>query len=154
MKKILIPSLISSILCILAKAQVGEKIADCEKTFGPPVKEFNSTEVTTKIFIKGELQAQLAYSNGLVTSGAYHVASLVNNKKQPITEAQLAIICQWNGITKEDLIPIDFPEMPELNGVYKKTPDSKLLVTHDKKKNVVAVSSAESFFKYLKTLKK
>lgn len=137
-----------------ASAQVGQEIAQCLTILGTPVKEFNAGSPPTKIFIKEKVQAQIAFENGVATAGAYHVAIVVNGVKQPISDEQLKKIYGWNGIAEGDLVAANFKELPQLDGVYQKTKDGKLLVMHDKKKNMVAVTDSRAFLKYIDSLKK
>jgi hypothetical protein len=134
-----------------ANAQVGTKIADCDKIFGPPQKEFNSANPPTKIFILGELQAQLSHANGTVTGGVYSVADIANGKRQPLSESHLQTIYRWNGFTKESLVSVTFKDFPQLNGTYYKTADAKFIITLDRAKNMLSVVNAIEFMKYLQS---
>lgn len=39
-------------------AQIGQSITEAEKLFGKTIKEYSSTPVPTKIFLKGDIQIQ------------------------------------------------------------------------------------------------
>lgn len=137
-----------------ATAQVGQKIAECVAVLGKPAKEFNAESPPTKIFINEKIQAQIAFENGVASAGVYHVAELRNWAKQPISDEQLKIIYRWNGITAEDLVAANFKGLPELDGLYKKTKDGKMLILHDKKKNMISVTDFQAFLRYLDNLDK
>ena len=137
-----------------ATAQIGQKLAECVTVLGVPVKEFNAESPPTKIFIKESIQAQITFESGVAAAGVYHVAELRNWAKQAISDEQLKTILKWSGIAAGDLVAENFKDFPELDGVYKKTRDGKLLITHDKRKNIVAVTDYNLFLKYVKIHKK
>jgi hypothetical protein len=137
-----------------AAAQVGKKIAETLQILGTPVKEFNVEPTPTKIFIKEKVQAQISFENGVANGGVYHVAMIINGMKQPISDEQLKMIYGWNGIAEGDLVAVKFKELPQLDGIYQKTKDGKLLVMDNKKKNMVSVLDSRGFVKCLESLKK
>ena len=64
------------------------------------------------------------------------------------------MIYGWNGIAEGGLVAVKFKEFPQLDGVYQKNKDGKLLITHDKKKNMVSVTDSRAFLKYIESLKR
>jgi hypothetical protein len=151
-KRILFLSI--GLLSLNASAQIGQRITEFDKLMGAPVKDHKTASPPTKIFIKNSIQAQISYENGIATAGVYHVAMIANGVKQPISDAQLKMIYAWNGIEQGDLVAANFKEYPQLDGMYQKTKDGKLLILHDKKKNILGVLESKSFLEQIERLKK
>ena len=137
----------------MASAQVGKPVSAAAKLFGEPIKDYSFKAHPTKIYLKDGLQIQLSYKDGIVDGAVYSVAAITSGGRQPITPSKLREIYKWNGFAEDELVPLRFKDFPALNGIYKKTKDSKLLVVNDKTKNLITISDFSSYMKYLQSLK-
>jgi hypothetical protein len=57
------------------------KCVTCEALLGKPVSATSSLQLTAKIYVKGEIKAQLSFKDGTVYSGLYSAAYLENGVK-------------------------------------------------------------------------
>jgi len=134
----------------ITNAQIGENLTDIVERFGSAIKEHNNVEIPTKIFIKDDIQIQLTLKKNKVDAAVYSSAFLSDGyKRKPITETQLDKIYKWNNISEDDIVDVKIENYPQLDGVYKKTKDSRLIITHDKNQNLLTIADSKSFFEYL-----
>ena len=135
----------------IASAQVGKPVADVERELGKPIKDYSYKTPPTKIYLSDDIQIQATYSKGVVDAAVYSVAAVSAAGREPISETQVKKILALNGLSESDLVPVNFDEYPQLNGLYKKSKDSKILFLHDTQQHMISITDFNSLMAYLRS---
>ena len=144
----------------IASAQVGKPVAEVELEMGNPIKDYSYKTPPTKIYLSDDIQIQATYSKGVVDAAVYSVAAVSAAGREPISETQVKKILALNGLSESDLVPLNFDEYPQLNGLdkklnglYKKSKDSKILFLHDTQKHLISITDFNSLIAYLRSMR-
>lgn len=135
-----IPIFIFSIFLVLISASVSAQIAkpinECEAILGQPIK-VHSSSPPSRLYLYNGMHVQISYQSGLAVTAVYRIPSPTGNL--PISESKIKDVFSINGFSQDDLIDMDFQLPYELKGLYKATPDKKIIVLNDAEENVIVM---------------